>query len=232
MNIRQFGLALVVAMLALPGHAADEPAPATPKEKRTLGVVLFQGFELLDAMGPLEMFGNVGPQLKIVTVAEEAGEVTSNQRVKSVADYSFADCPPLDIILVPGGFGAMRMTNNEPFKTWLRDTSAKAELTLSVCNGAQLLAAAGILDGRRATTNKAFYTQIVNAGPKVNWVKEARWVDDGNIVTSSGVSAGIDMALHVIGRLYGMESAEKIAQLTEYQWHRNADEDPFAQFVK
>jgi transcriptional regulator GlxA family with amidase domain len=95
-----------------------------------------------------------------------------------------------------------------------------------------LLAAAGILDGRRATTNKAFYTQIVNAGPKVNWVKEARWVDDGNIVTSSGVSAGIDMALHVIARLYGDESAEKIAQLTEYQWHRNADVDPFAQFVK
>ena len=89
-----------------------------------------------------------------------------------------------------------------------------------------------LLDGRRATSNKQYFKFAVEAGPKVNWVKEARWVDDGNRVTSSGVSAGMDMALHVIARLYGEELAEKLAQATEYQWHRDANSDPFAKFAK
>ncbi|MBI2424050.1 MAG: DJ-1/PfpI family protein [Candidatus Hydrogenedentes bacterium] len=211
---------------------AEEKAVPEKKAPLTLGVLVFPGFELLDAMGPLEMFGNVGPELKVLLVAEAAGEVPSSQKVKVVADYGFADCPALDIIMVPGGFGALQVLGNETILSFLRDRSAKAQLTTSVCNGSQILAAAGILDGKRATTNKAYYSQITAPMTKVNWVKEARWVEDGNIITSSGVSAGMDMALAVIARLFGNERAEAIAQNTEYTWHKDANVDPFAQFAR
>jgi transcriptional regulator GlxA family with amidase domain len=99
---------------------------------------------------------------------------------------------------------------------------------MSVCSGSAILAKAGLLDGRRATSNKRYFSLAEGAGPKVQWVRRARWVDDGNRVTSSGVSAGIDMSLAVIERLYGAKTAESLADGTEYQWHRDADNDPFA----
>ncbi|MCZ6545789.1 MAG: DJ-1/PfpI family protein, partial [Chloroflexi bacterium] len=103
-----------------------------------------------------------------------------------------------------------------------------AELTTTFCNGSHLLAVSGVLDGRTATTNKMLFSQIAADQPNVNWVAEARWVDDGDIVTGSGVSAGIDMALYVIARLFGDETAERLAQVTEYEWHRDPAWDPFA----
>jgi transcriptional regulator GlxA family with amidase domain len=225
-------LAVLVVGATIPAFAQEGEGEAVGKDLRRLGVVLFPGFELLDAAGPMEMFGNVGKELEVIAVAEKAGPVKSYQGVKMVADYGFEDCPELDILLVPGGFGALHLMSNETFMDWLRERSEKAELTISVCNGSQLLAGAGILDGRRATTNKMYYNQIISIGPNVQWVKEARWVDDGDIVTSSGVSAGMDMALHIISRLYGEAKAEEIARATEYQWHRDADVDPFANLAE
>ncbi|HWP66536.1 MAG TPA: DJ-1/PfpI family protein [Candidatus Limnocylindria bacterium] len=99
---------------------------------------------------------------------------------------------------------------------------------MSVCSGSLLLAAAGVLDGRRATTNKMFFGEIAAAAPAVQWVREARWVVDGPVVTSSGVSAGIDMALAVIAALFGTKTAEDLALVAEYEWHRDAGWDPFA----
>jgi transcriptional regulator GlxA family with amidase domain len=136
------------------------------------------------------------------------------------------------MVLVPGGFGTMQQLTNKALLDWLRQRAAKAEIVMSVCSGSALLAKAGLLDGRRATSNKQFFQFAVNQGPKVRWVKEARWVDDGDRVTSSGVSAGMDMALHVIARLYGEQVAQKLADGTEYQWHRDANQDPFAKFAK
>jgi transcriptional regulator GlxA family with amidase domain len=99
---------------------------------------------------------------------------------------------------------------------------------MSVCNGASLLAAAGILDDRPATTNKMFWKNSTMPGPKVKWVKSARWVDDGTVVTSSGISAGMDMSLAVIGRLYGKDIAAWMERFTEYDAHRDPTWDPFA----
>ncbi len=211
---------------ASPDNSPAKPAAARP---RTLGVLLFNGFEMLDACGPMEMWGNVTPGVKVVTVAKEKAEVASAQSPKLMPDYSFADCPPLDLILVPGGKGVLPILKDAPTMDWLREKSAKAEITMSVCNGASLLASAGLLDGRRATTNKAYWKMATTPGPKVNWVARARWVDDGNIVSSSGVSAGMDMSLHVIARLFGEQTAEAIAQGTEYEWHRDPAWDPFAE---
>jgi putative intracellular protease/amidase len=197
----------------------------------TLGAVFYEGFELLDVYGPLEMFGSVGPELQIVTIAEAAGPVASFQGPKTLADHGFADCPPLDLVLLPGGFGTVAQLGNEALLGFLRDQSAAAQITMSVCSGSALLAKAGVLDGLRATTNKQFFSLGTSQSEKVEWVKEARWVDAGRFVTSSGVSAGIDMARAVSERLFGSERAEAIAVLTEYEWHRDPSWDPFVQYL-
>jgi transcriptional regulator GlxA family with amidase domain len=232
-------LAMVMSFLAPTQARADDsakPAASADAQKkepvRTLGVILYPKFELLDVYGPVEMFGNLGSRLKVVMVAQQAGPVPSAQSAKVVADYGFDDCPQLDLILVPGGNGTLTEMRNQTMLNWLRERADKAEITMSVCSGSALLAKAGLLDGRRATSNKQYFSIATGAGPKVDWVRKARWVDDGNRVTSSGVSAGIDMSLHVIERLFGIKTAEALATATEYQWHRDADNDPFARDLK
>ena len=202
-----------------------DPAP------RTLGAVLYPQFELLDYYGPLEMFGTLGQALRIVTVAEQPGLVKSFQGPSTLAEHGFADAPKLDLILVPGGVGTFPQLENAAMLEFLRKRAGEARVMMSVCTGSALFAKAGLLDGRRATTNKQFFDLTAQHGPRTEWVREARWVEDGPFATSSGVSAGMDMALAVIGRLYGREAAQTIADLTEYQWHADASSDPFARFL-
>jgi len=200
----------------------------TDDKKRRLGVVLFPVFELLDVFGPLEMFGILSDRVEITVVAERPGSVTSAQGPQVVAAHAFESCPPLDLLLVPGGFGTRTEAENPELLAFLRERAPVADVTMSVCTGSALLAAAGLLDGRRATTNKMFFGEVADATPKVDWVREARWVEDDRYVTSSGVSAGIDMALAVIAGLYGEKTSEDLALATEYDWHRDATWDPFA----
>lgn len=202
-----------------------------------LGAVLYEGFELLDMFGPLEMFTAVAPEvLQVVMIAEKKGAVKAGSMANSpmptcIADYGFDDAPDLDLILVPGGIGTFAALENDKILSFLRDRSKKAQLTSSVCSGSALLAKAGLLDGHRATSNKMFFNLAVTQSDKVEWIEAARWVEDGKFVTSSGVSAGIDMALAIIARLFGNEMAETIAKGAEYTWHREADVDPFAQYL-
>jgi transcriptional regulator GlxA family with amidase domain len=196
-----------------------------------IGAVLFEGFELLDVCGPLEAFGHLAgwAKCRIITVAERTGAISSAQGPRAVADCDFASCPNVQLLLVPGGIGTRREVENGRLLDFLRASSAHAEVVMSVCTGAGLLARAGLLDGRRATTNKRAFEWPVSQGPRVNWVRQARWVEDGKFVTSSGISAGIDMALAVIARRYGPDKADAIARTMEYEWHRDPDWDPFAQ---
>jgi transcriptional regulator GlxA family with amidase domain len=194
---------------------------------RRLGAILFDGFELLDFYGPLEMFGCLGPDLSIETLAEVEGPVQSSAGPQTLAQHAFADCPDFDLYLIPGGQGVFREQDNEAMLSFLRDKAARAEVMMTVCNGAALPARAGLLDGRRATTNKIFFDSVEAQGPDVEWIHEARWVEDGPFVTASGVSAGIDMALAVIARLFGLDRAEAVAILTEYEWKTDAARDPF-----
>ena len=197
----------------------------------TLGAVLYEGFELLDTYGPLEMFGSVGPELEIVTVAQQAGPVASAQGPKTLAEHGFADCPDLDLILLPGGIGTLNELQNPALLRFLVERAPAAKVTMSVCSGSAILAKAGLLDGRRATSNKQFFKLATDQSEKVDWVEAARWVDDGDRVTSSGVSAGMDMALAVIERLFDTQRAEAIALLTEYEWHRDPTQDPFVKYL-
>lgn len=196
--------------------------------QKTVGVLLFPEFQLLDVFGPLEAFGHAKDWFRVLTVAERPGPVTSSQGPRVIADHGFSDCPPLEILLVPGGMGTRREVNNPALVDWIARTARGAETATSVCTGAALLARAGVLDGRRATSNKRSFGWVVEQGPKVEWVRQARWVDDGHVVTSSGVSAGIDMTLHLIGRIAGPTARDEVATRMEYEWHSDPTHDPFA----
>jgi putative intracellular protease/amidase len=204
---------------------------AASQQLRTLGAVLYDQFELLDLYGPLEMFGSLGPELRIVTVAEKAGPVASAQGPRTLAEQTFADAPKLDLILVPGGIGTLSQLGNPALLEFLVQRAAQAEVTMSVCSGSALLAKGGLLDGRRATSNKQFFDLARSQSAKVDWVTEARFVEDGPFATSSGVSAGIDMALAVIARLWGQPRAQLIADATEYEWQTDPTRDPFVKFL-
>lgn len=241
---------LLASALSVPAQAQSlKPAeeamyeihPAQTATQVTVGVLLFPGFEMLDAYGPMEMWGSLkhaparfwgGAEkrvgVRLVTIAATRGEIPSNQGPKTVAEYGYADAPKLDYLLVPGGIGAVPLVRDAATLDWLRAQAGTAKVVMSVCNGASLLAAAGILDGRPATTNKMAFASSTAPGPKVHWVKQARWVDDGTVVSSSGVSAGMDMTLAVIARLYGQPLSEWLAQITEYDVHRDPSWDPFA----
>jgi transcriptional regulator GlxA family with amidase domain len=195
---------------------------------RTLGALLYDDFELLDLFGPLEMFGNMQGSVVVHTLADRPGLVRSAQGPRVQADHGLDDCPPLDLLLIPGGIGTRTQVDNGPLIEWLRTRAEQLEVAMTVCTGTALLAQAGLLDGRRATTNKMFFAWPESTWPAVRWVREARWVEDGKFWTSSGVSAGIDMALAVVERIAGAQTADMLATATEYEWHRDAGWDPFA----
>jgi transcriptional regulator GlxA family with amidase domain len=161
-------------------------------------------------------------------MAEQSGVVKAGEGPGSYAEYSFADAPTFDILLIPGGFGTRAAVNNTQFLAQLAAASQRAAVTATVCTGSALLARTGLLDNRPATSNKLAWNWVLQQGPRVQWLRHARWVDDGTIITSSGVSAGIDMALSLIARLNGRELALASARNMEYRWHEDAEDDPFA----
>lgn len=191
-------------------------------------VLLFDGFETLDAMGPIEMLGRNPDHFDLVMVAERAGSVSSSQKMRVSVDATTSDARRYDVLVVPGGQGTRREVENEPLLTWIRDQVGSASYTASICTGSALLARAGVLDGRRATTNKRAFDWVVSQGPDTDWVRKARWVEDGTIFTSSGVSAGTDMALALISRVADDETARQTALESEYIWNDDPTDDPFA----
>jgi transcriptional regulator GlxA family with amidase domain len=204
---------------------------------RRVAVVLFEGFTVLDVYGPVQAFASVRlPRpdgswhrlFEIVTIAEKAGPVKSGEGPTTHADYAFADAPAFDVLLVPGGFGTRQAVNNTSLLLALTVASRAASVTTTVCTGSALLARTGVMDNRPATSNKIAWDWVVQQGPRVRWQRAARWVDDGDLVTSSGVSAGIDMALSVVARLHGVDVARQAARFMEYVWHEDPAADPFA----
>jgi transcriptional regulator GlxA family with amidase domain len=207
-----------------------------PPVKR-VAVVLFEGFTVLDVYGPVQAFGAtrvLKPDgtphrfFQVFTVADRTGPIKSGEGPSTHADHTFADAPHFDVLVVPGGFGTRQAVNDETFLAKLGAISQRAPITTTVCTGSALLARTGLMDGRPATSNKISWDWVKTQGPKVLWKRKARWVDDGNLVTSSGVSAGIDMTLALIARLHGRDTALAAAKNMEYVWHEKEDDDPFA----
>ncbi len=193
-----------------------------------LGVLLFEGFELLDVFGPLEMLGQLD-DLSIEMVSESIGSVKSAQGPAAFAEKQLNSSTNYQIILVPGGVGTRREVNNPATIRWISENAAKATYVASVCTGSALLAKAGVLNEKKATTNKLAYSWVLSQGPQTEWIAKARWIQDGNIFTSAGVSAGIDMSLALIKEIWGERKAQEIADWAEYHWNQDFTNDVFSE---
>jgi len=197
---------------------------------RNLAIFIFDDVEVLDFAGPFEVFGVCGLRsgnekpFNVYTVAEKE-IVTARNQLKIIPPYTLRNCPTPDILLLPGGgginpdgtpFGTRLEMNNEPLLDWIRQQNKKAEMLLSVCTGSLLLGKAGLLEGLSATTHWKAVDTMRAVAPNTNLLPEERWVDNGRIILSAGISAGIDMSLYVISKLLGKEVADETAQYMQY----------------
>lgn len=221
---------LSVVSMATSAAAQISTQPPSPPSgpKKKLGMILFDGFELLDVFGPLEMFGMLKDRVEIVMIAPEAGPVKSGAGPAAVADFGFANAPKLDIVMIPGGIGTRREVNNPDFMAAIRTIAQATPQVATICTGSGVLAKTGLIDGIKATSNKMAWKWATAQGAKVLWVPHARWVEDGKYISSSGISAGTDMALGLIAKLYGKDMAQWVAHRAEYRWNDDAGDDPFA----
>lgn len=216
-----------VAGNPIAGAAHDEVSDEARLNRKMIGVVLYEGFETLDVFGPVEMWGDL-PDYQVVMVSQQGGLVRSAQGVDTHATYSFDSAPQFSILMVPGGRGARREVDNSALLEFIRIQDKGTEWTTAVCTGSAILARAGVLQGLNATSNKLAFDFAVNQDRSVLWNRDARWVVDGKYVTSSGVSAGTDMALGLVEKIYDRHMAEKIAHETEYVWNDDPTMDLFS----
>jgi transcriptional regulator GlxA family with amidase domain len=199
----------------------NQPAP------RNVGILIFPDVEILDFCGPFEVFASAtlpaqtddGPEMRlfeVFTIAERSELVACRGGLLVQPNHTLDDHPPLDLVVIPGGYGTLREQENPVILDWITRQRRTGALTTSVCTGAFLLGAAGLLDGLRATTHWTTIDGLRTHLPATDVLADVRIVDEGEIITSAGVSAGIDMALHVVRRLHGDEVARRTARDMEY----------------
>jgi transcriptional regulator GlxA family with amidase domain len=204
----------------------DDGAAVRPM---TVGILIFDEVEVLDFCGPFEVFASASATgeaprdehrlFTVLTIAEENRTIHCRGGLLVQPHHTLTDHPPLDILVVPGGYGTRRELSNPVVLDWIAAQDKQTSLTTSVCTGAFLLAADGLLDGKRATTHWASIDWLREHYPAIDVRADERVVDEGHIVTSAGVSAGIDMALHVVARLHGHAIAADTARGMEYDWN-------------
>ena len=184
---------------------------------RIIGIVLFEDAEELDWAGPWEVLtAGARDGDRVITVAETTDVVRCAKGLRVVPDHSFEDAPPLDVIVVPGGLGSRAEMKNPAMTRFVAEQAATAEWTTSVCTGAFILFGAGLLEGKTATTHWAAFDELRSHAPNLELDPEARWVVQDNVVTSAGVSAGIDMSLWLLGQLYDVEHARSTQRYIQY----------------
>jgi transcriptional regulator GlxA family with amidase domain len=189
-----------------------------------VGILIFDEVEVLDFAGPFEVFSVAGRRqnldlFNVFVVAQVAAPVMARNRLSINPHYSIDDCPLLDIVLVPGGYGTRREMNNQVILDWVNDRAHAAQLVLSVCTGALVLARAGLLEGLDATTHAGAFDLLEQLAPNTRVLRDRRVVDNGRVILSAGVAAGIEMSLHVVAKLHGVDVAEETARYMEYPWH-------------
>ena len=197
-------------------------------ERQRAGILVFDDVEVLDFCGPFEVFsvarleeGNRREQpapFEVGLVAEAATPVTTTGGMVVTPRWSFDDCPRLDLLLVPGGWGVRRQLDNPLMLDWLRARAGEVARLCSVCTGSMLLGAAGLLDGRRATTHWLSLDWMADTLPAVTVERRRHFVRDGNVWTAAGISAGIDLALRLVADIHGEAVARSAARYMEYPW--------------
>jgi transcriptional regulator GlxA family with amidase domain len=186
-----------------------------------IGIFVFDGAEELDFAGPYEVlaaWAQTWPDddVAVFTVAQENGTIRAAKGLRIEPEHSWDSAPRLDVVVYPGGEGNRRHLGNDVIRKWLLDLSEDGTLMTSVCTGALVYADAGLLDGRPATTHWMFMDQMVDLGRDIEARPNSRFVDDGEVVTSAGVSAGIDMALHLVARLHSEDRAREVRRVIQY----------------
>jgi putative intracellular protease/amidase len=182
---------------------------------KTVAILLFDHVQIIDYSGPWEVFGEAG--FKVFTVADKAAPITTVFSQKVTPNYSFENSPRADILLVPGG-GVGDASNNPKLIKWIQDNARESSYVMSVCTGAFLLAKAGLLDGLSATTVRGGIDRLAEAAPKSTVVYDQRYVDNGKIITTAGLSSGIDGAFHLLSKIVGEGEAQRTALGMEYRW--------------
>lgn len=189
-------------------------------------ILLFDGFETLDICGPIEILARV-PGYELSYYSQNGGIVESAQNMR-IETQAFSKIESGGVIVLPGGRGTRTLVKEESFLHDIARLCMQAEFCLSICTGSGLFAKAGVLDGKRATSNKKAFAWAESTSEQVEWISSARWVVDGKFYTSSGVSAGMDMALGFVRDQFGMELAAEIAENIEYIWNQDCEKDFFA----
>ena len=202
-------LALVMAQQAFAANVSDD------KPRVQVGILMFDGVQIIDFAGPYEVFGQAG--FNVVTISHNGAPVNTAMGLKVTPDHSFANAPALDVLLVPGG-EVNEAKDDAAIQRFVRDRSASASKVLSVCTGSFILASSGVLDGLTATTFHNALRSFEATYPKVKVVRDVRWTDNGKVVTSAGLSSGIDAALHLVSSIRGENAARSAALLLEYDW--------------
>jgi transcriptional regulator GlxA family with amidase domain len=188
---------------------------------RRIGILLFDGVEELDAVGPYEVLAwwtQAHPEdgYTVSTFSRDGTAVTGAKGLLLGAQHSALDGPAVDILVHPGGRGTRPLMRDADHLEWIRHTRESATIMTSVCTGSLVYAAAGLLSDRPATTHWAAFDELAEADPSVQQRPEDRYVDDGDVITSAGVSAGIDMALHLVRRLAGVDRAREVRRGIQY----------------
>jgi transcriptional regulator GlxA family with amidase domain len=208
--------------MAFQNSPAEMGRSAAGPKRRNVAILLFDDVEVLDFAGPFEVFA-VTDELRgydtfnVFTAAETLGTIRARNGLKVVPHYLIESCPSPHVLIVPGGVGTRALLGKPALLEWLRQRSAKSEITMSVCTGALVLAKAGLLDGLRATTHHDCFDLLRELGPKTEVIETDRFVDNGHILTAAGISAGIDCSLHAIERLLGTDAAAATAGYMEYR---------------
>jgi transcriptional regulator GlxA family with amidase domain len=197
-------------------------------QQKTVGILLFPEVEVLDFCGPFEVFSvtrlneekrrEQPSPFRVLLIADSAEPVSAAGGMRVLPDCTSTACPALDILLVPGGWGTRDQMNNARLIDWIRQRSKKVETLTSVCTGSLLLGQAGLLDGRRATTHWSALSLLRERFPKITVVDDQHVVEEGNILTSAGISAGIDLALRIVARYFGEPVARNTARYMEYPY--------------
>jgi transcriptional regulator GlxA family with amidase domain len=186
-----------------------------------VGIFLFNDIELLDFAGPYEVF-SVSSELndyqlfKVFTITQDGREIKSVNGLKVIPDYHFTNHPPIDILVVPGGVGTKIEMVNEAVLNWLQQNYEASKITMSVCSGARLLGKLGIIDNLAATTHHEVIAHFKEIAPRAIIKDNKRFIDNGKVMTSAGISAGIDLALYIVEKLYGQETRNKTIVYMEY----------------
>ncbi|WP_027159923.1 DJ-1/PfpI family protein [Methylobacter luteus] len=197
-----------------------------------VAIYVFTDMEVLDFAGPYEVFTTASRVFKrcnphapdpfhVFTVAREASTVRARAGLVVTPDYTFATCPPMDLLLIPGGVVTAELAT-PAVTAWISRVAAEVQLTASVCTGSFLLAQAGLLEAKPATTHWEDIADMRTMFPGLTVLEKRRWVDAGPVVTSAGISAGIDMSLHLVDRLMGRELAVNTARQMDFDWHEDA----------